>query len=339
MSGKNLILFLVGAVALYAIFHYGAPFLVALLVAVLLEPLVRLGMRQNRISRRLSSIMVCTVFTLLLSLLMYGVGSKIVSETTDFVKNLDIDDIVAQVTDTSQGILDSISPELAQSIREGLGMLLKSLGSILTGLSGYVFDFAISIPNLFLSSIVFLLALFLISMGLPSIKESFLSLFEESTADKMDSVIQTIRKAINGFIIAQLLMSMITFVLVLAGLLILDVKYMLALAFLITVVDILPILGTGSVLVPWAIYQFVTGNSFLGAGLIILYIVTLVIRRVLEPKMIGNAIGVGALPALVSLFIGLKLIGMAGIFLGPLVVIVIKAMRSVGLLNIKIKIG
>ncbi|MBC8080965.1 MAG: AI-2E family transporter, partial [Gorillibacterium sp.] len=235
MSGKNLILFLVGAVALYAIFHYGAPFLVALLVAVLLEPLVRLGMRQNRISRRLSSIMVCTVFTLLLSLLMYGVGSKIVSETTDFVKNLDIDDIVAQVTDTSQGILDSISPELAQSIREGLGMLLKSLGSILTGLSGYVFDFAISIPNLFLSSIVFLLALFLISMGLPSIKESFLSLFEESTADKMDSVIQTIRKAINGFIIAQLLMSMITFVLVLAGLLILDVKYMLALAFLITV--------------------------------------------------------------------------------------------------------
>ncbi|MCL6457468.1 MAG: sporulation integral membrane protein YtvI [Gorillibacterium sp.] len=336
MSGKNLILFLVGAVALYATFHYGAPFLVALLVAVLLDPLVRLGMKHNRISRRLSATLVCTVFTLLLILLMYGVGNKIVIETRDFAKTLNMDEIVTQVTDTSQGILDSISPELAQSVRDGLSSVLVSLGNILTGASGNVI---ISIPNFFLSSIVFLLGLFLISMGLPSIKASFLSLFEESTADKMDSVIQTIRKAINGFIIAQLLMSIITFVIMLAGLLILDVKYMLALAFIVTIVDILPILGTGSVLTPWAIYEIVTGNSYLGIGLLILYVVTLVVRRVLEPKVIGNAIGIGALPALISLFVGLKLIGLAGIFVGPLIVIIYKAMRSVGLLNIKIKIN
>lgn len=339
MSGKNFVMFLIGGVALYATFHYGAPFLLALLVAVLIDPVVRLIMKYNRIPRKLAAVLVCTLFTLLIFLLMYSVGSKITVETRDFFQTLDLDEVIAQVTDTSQGILDSFSPVLAESIREALGQVLTSLGSILGGFSKPVFNLAVSIPSLFLSSIVFFLALFLISMGLPSIKSSFLGLFEEHTAAKMDTVIQTIRKAINGFIVAQLLMSIITFVLMLAGLLILDVKYMLALAFIVTLVDILPILGTGSILIPWAIYEIVTDDSYLGFGLLILYLVTLVVRRVLEPKVIGNAIGIGALPALVSLFVGLKLIGMAGIFLGPLIVIVYKAMRSVGLLNIKIKIG
>jgi sporulation integral membrane protein YtvI len=330
---------LVGAAALYATFHYGAPFLLALLVAVLIDPAVRFMMKYNRIPRKLAAVLVCTLFTLLFFLLMYGVGSKIVTETRDFFQTVDLDDIVAQVTDTSQGFLDSISPVLADSIREGLGQLLTSLGGILSSFSKPVLNVAASIPNLFLSSIVFFLALFLISMSLPSLKSSFLSLFEEQTAAKMDSVIQTIRKAINGFIVAQVLMGIIIFVLLLAGFLILRVEYMLALAFIVTLVDIMPILGTGSVLIPWAIYEIVTDDSYLGIGLLIVYVVTLVVRRVLEPKVIGNAVGIGALPALVSLFVGLKLIGMAGIFLGPLVVIVYKAMRSVGLFNIKIKLS
>lgn len=339
MSGKNFVMLLVGAAALYATFHYGAPFLLALLVAVLIDPVVRFMMKYNRIPRKFAAILVCTLFTLLFFLLMYGVGSKIVTETRDFFQTVDLDDIVAQVTDTSQGFLDSISPVLADSIREGLGQLLTSLGGILSSFSKPVLNVAASIPNLFLSSIVFFLALFLISMSLPSLKASFLGLFEEQTAAKMDSVIQTIRKAINGFIVAQVLMGIIIFVLLLAGFLILRVEYMLALAFIVTLVDIMPILGTGSVLIPWAIYEIVTDDSYLGIGLLIVYVVTLVVRRVLEPKVIGNAVGIGALPALVSLFVGLKLIGMAGIFLGPLVVIVYKAMRSVGLLNIKIKIS
>lgn len=338
MSIRNLVSLLILSLLLYGLFHYGAPFLLALVLALLLDPIVKLMMRVNRISRRLASILVCTLFTLLLILLIYGLGNKLVKETTEFVKTLDTDQIITQVTTTAENLVNSISPNWAETLKEGLSTALSSLSGALSGLSGYVLSFAATIPSFFLSSVVFLLALYLISMSLPDLRTAFLSFFEEETSQKMGSVLDALKKAINGFLIAQLILSLITFLIMLSGLLILDTGYALALSFLVTVVDILPVFGTGSVLIPWGIYELVTGNGFLGIGLLILYIITLVVRRVVEPKVLGNAIGIGALPALISLFVGFKLVGIAGLFLGPLFVIIFKAMRSVGLLRIKIKL-
>ncbi|MEO3943950.1 sporulation integral membrane protein YtvI [Gorillibacterium sp. CAU 1737] len=338
MSIRNLVSLLILSLLLYGLFHYGAPFLLALVLALLLDPIVKLMMRVNRISRRLASILVCTLFTLLLILLIYGLGNKLVKETTEFVKTLDTDQIITQVTATAENMMNSISPNWAETLKEGLSTALSSLSGALSGLSGYVLSFAATIPSFFLSSVVFLLALYLISMSLPDLRTAFLSFFEEETSQKMGSVLDALKKAINGFLIAQLILSLITFLIMLGGLLILDTGYALALSFLVTVVDILPVFGTGSVLIPWGVYELVTGNGFLGIGLLILYIITLVVRRVVEPKVLGNAIGIGALPALISLFVGFKLVGIAGLFLGPLFVIIFKAMRSVGLLRIKIKL-
>ena len=100
----------------------------------------------------------------------------------------------------------------------------------------------------------------------------------------------------------------------------------------------MPILGTGSVLVPWAVVSIIMGNSFLGIGLIILFLVITVFRRMIEPKIIGDSIGIGALSTLISLWVGFELVGVVGIFLGPIVVIVYQAMRKVGLLNFKIRL-
>jgi sporulation integral membrane protein YtvI len=129
-----------------------------------------------------------------------------------------------------------------------------------------------------------------------------------------------------------------TYIITLLGLLILNVNYAMAIALLIIIVDLLPILGTGSFIVPWAIYNAATGNLALGIGLFILFLVITIIRRVVEPKILGDAVGIGALPALVSLYIGFKLVGVIGFFLGPLVVIVYQAMRRVGLLEFKIRL-
>lgn len=117
----------------------------------------------------------------------------------------------------------------------------------------------------------------------------------------------------------------------------LGINYPLAIALLVTIVDILPILGVGSVLVPWSIYQLVVGDIFTGVGLILLFILITVIRRVLEPKVIGDAVGIGALPALISMYVGFKLVGVIGFFIGPLVIIIYAAMRKAGLFQIKIK--
>lgn len=342
MSLKTVIGAVVAILLFYGLFAYGAPFLLALVIAVLLEPLVQLGMKYIRVSRKLSSILVCTLFTLTLFGLTYGLGSKIVTETAEFLKTVPVEwenpnGVYQEISEKVQGLLDSFSPELADQIQSGLDTLLKSLTGLFAGVSGFFIALAKSIPNLFVFAIVFIIGLYLMSMGLPGIRVSFLSLFEPSTAKKMDSVLITLRKAINGFIMTQLIMGLITFILMLAGFMLLRTSYSLALAFIVTIVDILPIFGTGSVLVPWSIYELVTGNSFLGIGLLILYLIATLVRRIVEPKVLGNAVGIGSLAALISLYVGFKVIGVAGLFLGPLVVIIIQAMRKEGLLNIHIK--
>ncbi|WP_235439941.1 AI-2E family transporter [Paenibacillus sp. DMB20] len=127
----------------------------------------------------------------------------------------------------------------------------------------------------------------------------------------------SLKKSIFGFLRAQLILSAFTYVITLTGLLVLGVNYPLAIALLVTIVDILPILGVGSVLVPWAIYLLVVGDYFTGIGLILLFILITVIRRVLEPKVIGDAVGIGALPALISMYVGFKLVGVIGFFYRP----------------------
>src|SRR5690606_15621433 len=159
-----------------------------------------------------------------------------------------------------------------------------------------------------------------------------------SSRGKVDEVLQNLRKSIFGFLRSQLILSVLTYIITLGGFLILGVKYALAIALLVVIVDIMPILGTGSVLVPWASYLILTGDWYTGIGLIVLFLVITVFRRVVEPKILGDSVGIGALSALISLYVGFKLVGVIGVFIGPLVVIIYMAARKAGLFQTKIKL-
>ena len=122
------------------------------------------------------------------------------------------------------------------------------------------------------------------------------------------------------------------------GLSILGVPYTTLLSLLIVVVDILPILGTGSVLVPWAVIAILQDSSTLGVGLIILFVVITVVRRIVEPKVYSANLGLTPLAALVSLYIGLKVLGVAGLFIGPALVIVYETLKKAGIIRWKVTI-
>jgi sporulation integral membrane protein YtvI len=197
--------------------------------------------------------------------------------------------------------------------------------------------FAAGVPDFFIFFIVFLVAVYLFTLSLPMMKISFLSLFDDKSRLQVEDVLISLRKSVFGFLRAQLLLSAITYILSFIGLLIIGTGYPLAIALLIVVVDILPILGTGSVLVPWAVYQLAIGDAYIGVGLLLLFLVITVVRRIVEPKILGDAVGISALSALISLYVGYELVGVIGVFLGPIVVIVFMAMRKSGLFDFKIK--
>jgi predicted PurR-regulated permease PerM len=127
---------------------------------------------------------------------------------------------------------------------------------------------------------------------------------------------------------------LITFTELFIGFLILRIEYAAILALLIAVVDILPVLGTGVVLIPWALVDFAIGKPVIGVGILILYLVITLIRNVIEPKIIGEQVGLPPVVTLIAMYGGLKLFGFTGLWGLPVILIVLVNLQDAGMLRI-----
>ncbi|MUT64447.1 sporulation integral membrane protein YtvI [Paenibacillus sp. NEAU-GSW1] len=343
MSVKTLLLLAVGLLLLYLLFTVGAPFLLALVVAIFIEPLTQLFVGKFRMNRLIASTISSTLFTVILLGLMALLGVKIVTELLAFAQRVpgyvsDANTYVTQLMDETKTLYEHLSPDAVAQVENWLTGLGNTLTSMVKSLSSAVISFASGIPGMFIFFIVFLVAVYMFGYSLNTMKASVLSLFEEKSRPQVNEVLVNLKKSIFGFLRSQIILSAMTYAISIVGLLILDVKYPLAIALLIVIVDIMPILGTGSVLVPWGAYLAVTGDLYTGIGLFILFLFITVFRRIVEPKILGDSVGIGSLAALISLYVGFKLVGVIGVFLGPLVIIIYMAARKAGLFKINIKL-
>jgi sporulation integral membrane protein YtvI len=184
------------------------------------------------------------------------------------------------------------------------------------------------IPNAATVLVFSLLATFFISKDWYKLTGFFGRLLPVKARTSGKSVFEDLKKALVGFIRAQLTLISITLVIVLIGLLILRVDYAITIALVCGIVDILPYLGTGVVFIPWLIYEFITGHIPLGVGLAVLYTVVVVQRQVMEPKILSSSIGINPLPTLIALFVGFKLLGFLGLILGPVTLVVITTLNK-----------
>jgi sporulation integral membrane protein YtvI len=342
MPVRMLLLMVVSLAFLYLLFTVGAPFLLALIAAIFLEPLTVLIMQKTRMNRLAASTITSTLFTVILLGLIGLIGMKLVSELSAFFKKLpemldNANIYIRELLEKAQNYSNGGAKPLPDQLENWLSNLTSALGQLSAKISTILLGFAAGVPDFFIFFIVFLVAVYLFTLSLPMMKISFLSLFEDKSRLQVEDVLISLRKSVFGFLRAQLLLSVITYIISFIGLLIIGTGYPLAIALLIVVVDILPILGTGSVLVPWAVYQLAIGDAYIGVGLLLLFLVITVVRRIIEPKILGDAVGIGALSALISLYVGYELVGVIGVFLGPIVVIVFMAMRKAGLFDFKIK--
>lgn len=347
MSLRTMLFCAIGIVLLYGLFTIGFPFLLAVLIAIFLEPLVQSLMKYGRMNRLLAAIVICTLFTGALLGFFSLVGFKMVTETIQFWKNAPdyLNDAKLFFEDTTERTRlfystfpHGVAGQVQGFVETGISSITENLKGILTAVSAYFLNVAKTIPNLFIFFIVFIIGLYLIVISLPKLFHSFLQLFESKSQSKVISVLSDLRRAVLGFLFAQFLISLLTYIVTLIGLLFLRVDYPLAIALLIVIVDILPILGTSAVLVPWAVYSMLSGNMHLGIGLLILLVFIMIFRKLIEPKIIGDAVGINALAALVSMYAGFKLIGVIGLVLGPVIIIIYQALRRVGLLKINIRL-
>jgi sporulation integral membrane protein YtvI len=140
--------------------------------------------------------------------------------------------------------------------------------------------------------------------------------------------------ALLGYFRALLILIGFTFIEVTLGLFILGVDYALLLGLIVAISDAIPIVGTGLVMVPWIAWNFISGNTQLGLGLLIIYILGIIMRQVMEPKIVGDQIGLHPLVTLASMYIGLEVFGVLGMIIGPVSIIILKNLQNSGVLRI-----
>ncbi|TYR82176.1 sporulation integral membrane protein YtvI [Priestia megaterium] len=342
-----LFILIIGVLLSYYIATLTYPFLIALFIAFLMNPLVNFLEDKLKLKRYLAVLVsiillfsiLAGLITLLITEIIAGTEylSKVVPNSFEavvvYVENFIASNIIPLYNQISSmfNTLNTGQQETIMSNIQSVGSsITKTVGTFVQNLLQSIPLFLSWLPNAATVIIFSLLATFFISKDwyrLINIGNSFLP---EKAKQWGDTIVKDLKSALFGFIQAQLTLISITTVIVLIGLLILRVDYAITVALLIGLVDILPYLGTGLVFVPWIIYAFATGNSSFAIGLSVLYVVVLVQRQLMEPKILSSSIGLDPLATLVALFVGFKLIGFLGLIAGPVLLVILKTLHTTG---------
>ena len=206
--------------------------------------------------------------------------------------------------------VDSMISEIVQNALASLGDLLRAT------------------PKALVTVVVTVMGCFYLSMDYEGLRDRLLCLLPPERRQGAENFRKKAGAAVRSYLRAYLLLLLLTFVEVFIGLLILGKSYAFLLALLIALVDILPILGVGTVLVPWAVVMLLLKNYYLGFGLLILYGVVTIVRQIAEPHLVGGSLGIHPLVSLLFLFAGLELFGFFGMILGPGIALICKELLS-----------
>lgn len=307
-----------------ALARFFLPVIVAWVIAQLANPLVHFLEKHLHIVRKHSSVGIIAGAILLIVLLCYLVIMLLASQAVGLIERLPgYYEVLVQGTDriaeNLQGLAVRLSPDLREGIAELTEYFISNLGQIVSSLGGSTVEaagnMAKNIPSLLISFIFVLLFSYFFIAQRDRIHRIAITVVPENTRRQMQVIWSNMKSAVGGYFRAQFkIMGIVGFILA-AGLLLMRIDYAVLWAVLIAVLDFLPMLGTGTVLLPWALFCALSDALPRAVGLLALYGVTQVTRQLIQPKMVGDSIGVDTLTTLFLMFIGYRLYGLWGMII------------------------
>ena len=324
----DLIIFSVPIYLLWQAFPYlfsiSAPFIAGYLLFLAANPL-------NKLLKRRLPDSFCAFFSLflisfLLFLVLRSLFSHLIREIAAFTQNGDafsnaLPFISKKMSAMSGGGADELFPTLYDA-------LMNNLASVLSRISAVLIGFAKNIPALLISVFAAIFTAFFLLKDNSFLKTFFIDFFGEKALSRFADMKNSFLDITFSYLKAQFIIGSIIFTVLFAGFFYLGISYSLLLAFFTAIIDAVPILGTGVVLVPMSVFNFIMGNASLGWGLLILYGIALLTRQLCEPKIIGQKLGIHPLLTLFALYSGMRLFGITGLILGPVGALFIKNLIS-----------
>ena len=344
----NVIYILIVAAILYITFKYAVgwflPFVVGFGIAFILKPVINLITKKTKIKRKIVAGLTVLVFYAtvgaLLTLLLFKLGlvmKDLFTKLPSLYVNT-IEPLIYELSAKVEDILVNLDPALLDAIKQTITSIADSLGSIISSVSSGAVSFITStvsiVPSFFIILIFSIISSFFFAMDYEKITSFIVRQFPPKGRDILLDIKEYIVGTLFKIIKAYSIIISITFIELSIGLSILKVENSIAIAFLIACVDVLPVLGTGGIVIPWIFIELFKGNIFLAVGLTIIYVVITVIRNIIEPKIVGGQIGLHPLIILMCMFIGVKIFGFLGLFLLPIIVIILKNLNDSGKIHI-----
>ena len=331
---KKFLLYLFSAAAaaglFYLVFRYlfwwVLPFLLALGVAAAVEPVVAYLRVHLRFRRSFSALLLTLVLLFLLGGLLSLLGTTLANQAYALLKKVPLLlERVPQLLDAFFARLDGYSAAFPQWLRDSLyGAVMRALSdaesffSDLTGrLLSFRRSFSAALPRRVLSGATTVLAVYFTIASYPTLCRMLKTRLSGKTIRSLRLFRSGVTQSLSRYLRAELTMSFLTFLQLLLGFFLLRQDYALLLAFLVTLLDALPVFGTGTALVPWALLSLLFSSVPKAIALLALYLCTLLVRNVLEPKLLASQAGLPPVASLFAMYLGFCTFGVAGMIAFP----------------------
>ena len=318
------------------------PFILGYLFAVIAKPLVGILEEKLKIPKSASAILVIILIVGVLGSLL-GLGIyKIIEEVRNIYfqipkiwTNFEID--IINTRDTVMQALDNLPEGIQESVVTVFNNFIDKLGEIINSISMPVVNsagsFAKALPKAFISIIVFILSSFFILADFEVVSGTLKKVLKIKPSDKFERMKFELKNYLGGYIKAQGIIMSVAFFVMLLSFSIIGVKYTGIVALGIAFLDALPFFGSGAVLWPWSIISFMNGDLKLGFGLIITYVIIVVTRQLIEPKIVSKKIGLHPLVTLITMYIGYRIFSIGGMILGPIILMTVISLYRAGIFD------
>ena len=316
-----------------------SPFVAGWIIALIAGPMVRFFEEKVKIKRKVGSAFVIIVVIALVVLLIYGLGAQLINQVVGLIGALP--DMWAGMESDFSNIGRSLSVSL-ERLPEDMQM---KLNDFITTIGGYLGDFfgkigtptiaaagnfAKQLPAIFIGLIMALLSSYFFVAEREQINEWFRKHAPASIQEQYRIIRSSLVKSVGGYFKAQLKIEVWMYVLLLIGLGVLRVDYYALIALVIAFMDFLPFLGTGTVLIPWAVIRILTADYKVAIGLLIIWGGGQLARQLIQPKIVGDSMGVAPLPTLFLLYIGYKVGSVVGMIVAVPLGILVYSMYQEG---------
>lgn len=314
------------------------PFLIAFIISLMIEPAIKYLMKKTKLNRKICSIIIfLIVFSIIIGGITWGVIA-LISESTNLLQTLNIyaDKAYTQIQEAI-GKLEitkiSISSNVLNLAQNASKEILVKLSTWLTEFLTKLINAITSIPTITIYTVITILSLYFICTDKIYILDMMEHHMPKKWVQKIGIHIKEITKSLGGYLKAEATLILVSFIISIIGLYVfkfmgMNIKYPLLIALGIGFVDALPILGSGTVMVPWAIISALNGDIKLGISIIVLWIIMSIVRQFLEPKIVSGNIGIHPIFTLISMYTGYRIIGVMGMLVGPIVLIILKNIFS-----------